>query len=133
MAALWTALGTTIYSTTIDSVEFAAAGSNIFNAITTGIEGNAYGTGAVGDTATPYYVNFIGRSAGGRRSRMAIFGIKSVGTNYRYTPGEDTSIDAALAVLVVGGPNVWAIDGLPVIWKSYVNAGVNAHWQKVVR
>jgi hypothetical protein len=64
---------------------------------------------------------------------MAIFGIKSVGTNYRYTPGEDTSIDAALAVLVVGGPNVWAIDGLPVIWKSYVNAGVNAHWQKVVR
>lgn len=133
MGNIWTAFATAIFSTTIDSVEFAASGSNIFNAVTTGIEGNVYGTGAIVPLEAPYEVNFVGRSALGRRCRMMFFGIKSLAANYRYSPTESILVDAALAVLVSGASNILAIDGSPVVWKSYVNAGTNSHWQKAVR
>lgn len=131
--AYYTALGSKIYGTTIQEVQFAGTGSNIFNPVTTGIEGNVYssGTGIPGET--PYYFDFIGRSSGGRRMRFAQFGAKALGSDYRYIAGEDANLDAALAV-IAGAASAWvAIDGIKPTMKSYINAGVNSYWQRKVR
>lgn len=128
-----TALNDEIYILTIDEVQFAANGSVIFNAITTGVEGSSYGTGAEPNEATPFYLSFIGRSPGGRRVRIYVFGSKSLYTDYRVTALENVDVDAAIAVLVAAGGSLLAIDGGTPIWKTYANMGVNAHWQKAIR
>lgn len=130
---LLTALGTKIFSLTVGVVSFAASGSNVFNPVTSGIEGITYGagTGAVRDV--PKFYNFIGRSTGGRRVRLAVFGAGIDGTDYRVYGSEDTNIDDALSVLVAFGSGIKAIDNITPIWKPYVNMGFNAYWQREVR
>jgi hypothetical protein len=131
--SLLTQLGTDIFAMVVDFVEFAASGSNVFNSVTTGIEGFTYGSGAGTTIQIPNYVHFIGRTTGGRRVRLTVFGIIGLGTDYRFIAGEDALIDAAISVLVASGGNILGIDGLTPVWKSYANAGTNAHWQKAVR
>jgi hypothetical protein len=127
------ALNTAVHGAVMDFTEFAASGSNVFNPVTTGFEGTTWGSGAGLVRDVPKYFNFIGRSAGGRRCRLTIFGGIAEAVDYRYLAGESPLIDAAVAALVAGGPNVLAIDGLQVVWKSYVNVGWNSHWQREVR
>lgn len=130
---LFNALSPELFATTLDFVEWAPAASDVFNPVVTGYEGSTYGVGG----ALPYQVGqfygFIGRSAGGRRNRFAVFGAKQLGVNFRFQPSENINIDAALATLVGSAANILAIDGLATVFKSYVNAGVNVHYQKAVR
>lgn len=131
--AFLTALSSILHAMVIDLVEFAASGSDIFNPVTSGIEGNTYGIGAGTTDQVPIFFNFIARSSGGRRLRMAIFGGTSLGTDFRFIAGELGPIDAAIAVLVAAGSQLMAIDGLTPVWKTYANAGFNAHWQRALR
>lgn len=131
--AYYTALNTKIYGTTITEVQFASTGSNVFNPVTTGIEGNVYSSGSGIPGEVPYYFDFIGRSTGGRRMRFAQFGAKALGSDYRYIAGEDSDLDNALAVIVGAGSAWVAIDGIKPTMKTYINAGVNAYWQRKVR
>lgn len=131
----FTALDTAIFSTVIDSVEFAADGSDIFNPVTSGIEGNVYtgfGSGTVPGEAAQY-ISFIGRSSGGRRVRLYVFGVTTTGDDFRFPAGEVADVDAARAVLVAAGDSLRCIDDLQPVWKTYANGGVNAHWQKALR
>lgn len=123
-----------IYTTVIDQVQFATSGTDVFNPVTSGIEGNSYGSGAASvEGEDAYYYDFVGRSTGGRRVRFAQFGAKALGSDYRYAAGESADLDAALAVIDATA-NAWlAVDGIPAIWKSYVNAGANAYWQRKIR
>jgi len=122
-----------MYASTIDSVEWAASGSNIFNAVITGAEGHGYGTGAGTPTEIPEYIDFLGRSTGGRRTRLTFFGIGVSAGDYRFQAGENADVDAAIAVLVGTGGSLLCVDGLTPVWKSYANTGFNSYWQKVVR
>ena len=131
----FTGLGFLIYSTVIDEVQFAANGSTIFNAVTTGIEGNVYtgaGSGTVASEAAQF-ISFIGRTSGGRRLRMYTFGATSTAVDFRYVAGENATVDAVVAILVAAGGLLLGIDGGTPVWKNYANAGVNAHWQKTLR
>lgn len=128
-----TAIGASALVATIDEVQFAADGSDIFNAVTTGIEGNSYGTGAGYDAQTAWYYSWIGRSSDGRRVRLYRFGASSLGNDFRFGRGEGTGLDAATDVLVAAGADIVTIGDLQPVWKFYINAGVNAHWQKAVR
>lgn len=120
--------------TVIDSVEFAASGSNIFNAVTTGIEGDTYGSGITVEPLAANFLSFIGRTSGGKRARLYIYGINAdQALNYRYTAGESASVDAATALLPTMVGSFLGIDGLVPVWKSYANTGVNTHWQKELR
>jgi len=116
---------TFIATTTIDVVEFAPSGSDIFNPVTTGIEGNVYGTSGPAPDNAAWYVGFVGRTSGGRRARLFIFGAGLLGGNYRWNPGENASVDSAIATLQAQSPGWQAIDGLVPVWKSYANGGVN--------
>jgi hypothetical protein len=131
--ALLTALGSFLLATTVLEVQFAADGSNVFNAVTSGIEGNTYGTGAGATLNESTYINFIGRSSDGRRTRLAVFGVSDVGSDCRFAPTENALVDAAIAVLQDAGNSFVTIGDLKPLWKSYANAGFNAHWQKAMR
>jgi hypothetical protein len=126
-------LSTAVSAITVDFVEWAPTGSNVFNPVTAGIEGNLYGGGLAVGEARAYALNFIGRTSGGRRVRIMVFSPTSLGTDYRFIAGEGAFIDAARTVLVNAGSQIIGIDGLVPIWKSYVNALSNAYWQKALR
>ena len=122
-----------LFNRVIDSVEFAASGSDIFNPVVSGIEGNSYGAGSPLPDQVPWALNFIGRTSGGRRVRIAVFGPVSLGTNYRWVAGEAPSVDAAIATLSGAGSLIEGIDGLTPIWKTYANVKPFDHWIGEVR
>jgi hypothetical protein len=122
-----------MFASTIDDVEWAASGSNVFNPVVTGAEGHGYGTGAGTVTEIPEYIDFVGRTPGGKRVRAAFFGLGISAVDYRFQAGENADVDAAIAVLVGSSASLLGIDGLNPVWKSYANQGFNAYWQREVR
>jgi len=131
--AVGAALGTLMTATVIDEVQFCASGQTVFNTVVTGEEGNGFGTGAGTTLVRASYVNFIGRSSGGRRVRLAFFGTTDLGTDFRFVAGENAGVDAAIASLQGASNNFICIDGLAPIWKSYANSGFNAFLQRDLR
>ena len=121
------------FASVLDFVDFATAGSSVYNPVTTGVEGMTWGVGPGSTIQVPEFVNFIGRTSGGRRVRVAVFGMGVDSVDYRWQAGENAGIDNAIAELVTMGSHLRGIDDLTPIWKSYANAGFNAYWQKAVR
>jgi hypothetical protein len=133
MDLYYTGLASKLYSTTIDFVTFRSAGSNVSNIVTTGIEGNVYGSGAPSTLNEPLYIDFVGRSSGGRRVRFTQFGCNDLATDYRFIAGESAAVDATIAFMNASSNAWYAIDGLKAIWKSYANTGLNSYWQRKQR
>lgn len=134
LTAYYSALGDSIYATVIDDIQFAADNSVIFNSVAAPIVGQAFGSGAPSvEGEDAYYFSFIGRSSGGRRVRFFQFGAKALGGDYRFPAGENIELDDARNVIADSSENWLAIDGLTALWKTYINAGVNAYWQRKVR
>jgi len=132
--SFFTALGNVISATVIDFVDFAASGSSVFNPVTTGIEGNTYaGFGGGTTVQAAQYIDYVGRTAGGRRVRWSVFGIGNLFTDFRAVSAENAQVDAGRAILAGAGAVIIGIDGLIPSWKTYANTGVNAHWQKALR
>ena len=127
------ALAPRMHQITLNTVDFAPAGSNIFNTVVTGFEGNVYSTGTPITQEAPNYIDFIGRSTGGRRTRLTLFGVSGLGVDFRWAAGEDAAVDAAIAILVGVGNDLRCIDDIAPVWKPYANAGVNSHWTKATR
>jgi hypothetical protein len=96
---------------------------------------STYGTGSATHDQSAWYIDFVGRSAGGRRVRIALFGAASfednIGHDYRL-PATDQVADAIL-VLQSNSDILTAIDNETVVWYSYANVGVNAYWRNRIR
>lgn len=131
--AILTSLGPLIMATTIDVVRFAAAGSNISNPVTTGIEGNTYGAGSGSTFTAATSLNFVGRSSGGRRCRFELFGYESSVSDFRVTEAESTEVTAALATIRGAANSFLAIDNVKPVWYPYANVSINAYWQRKYR
>lgn len=128
------AFGVTCATAVLDYVDFAPAGSDIFNPVTTGVEGTTFTGGTVlGNEVAAWEYNFIGRTSGGRRVRYSRFGALFLGVDYRIVAGESTPITNVINELNAAGANLLGIDGLRPIWKTYADCGVNDHWVKVLR
>jgi len=131
--AFFTALSSLLTSTVIDDLQFAPDGSNVFNSVSSTFVGNTYGSGAGSDLVVASYINFIGRSSDGRRIRMAVFGTNSLAADFRFVTGENTDVDAAIALLQDPASTLVTIGDLKPVWKNYANAGFNAYWQRAQR
>lgn len=129
----WTTFTTNLYAFTFDYMVWAPAGSDIFNIVTSGYEGTIYGLGPAPTEAQAYAYTFVGRTAGGRRSRITQFGPLGLSSNYRVTAGENAAIDNVLAALAASAGVLQGIDGLPILWKQYADVQVNDHWVKELR
>lgn len=86
----------------------------------------------------PAFLSFVGRSAGGRRTRVTVLGLGTspVGgnanfTDYRWSPADSAIIGTLVGILNAGPFN--GVDGQAVNWYPYANAGFNGHWQRAVR
>lgn len=99
----------------------------------TGIEGNVYGIGGhvASDAAT--FWSLVGRTSGGRRVRLYFYGMGGMGGDYRYNAGEVAQADNLVATAAAAGSDILGIDGNTPVFKTYVNAGVNAHLQRALR
>lgn len=118
---------------TVLDVRFAASGSTVSNIVVSGIEGAVFGTGTGTVDDVPKELNFVGRSTGGRRVRLGIFGYKGVVSTYRLTNAESSAILNATTILNGTSPYFFAIDGLVGVWKPYANILFNSYWQRKVR
>lgn len=84
-----------------------------------------------------FYGDFVGRSLGGVRCRMAIFGFgeafDTTAHDYRFTAVESEIVADAIAALEANSACPVAADGDVVNWKQYLNVGVNAYWRNRIR
>lgn len=131
--ALISALSTSIFAHTLNTVTWAPAGSDVFNPVVTGYEGIVHGSGPGADFNIPWALTFVGRTPGGRRIRAAVFGYSTISGNYRVSPTESILVDAAIGVLQSAGSTVVGIDGLTPVWYTYANVQVNDHWVAEIR
>lgn len=119
------------------SAEYVPTGSNVSSP--TSVPGvNPVGAATPNIAERPGYIDFVGRSEGGRRARITILGVGvtpvgegGAANDYRITASEAIAINNALNTLTNAG--VVGIDGEPVVWKPYVNAGYNVYYQRKAR
>jgi len=130
---IWSEMSPLLYSTTIDDVQFAASGSNVFNSVTMAFTGNVYGSGSGSVSTVPYFISFIGRSSDGRRLRVYFYNVSALGVDYRFVTGENGDVDDTITALTAAGSNLVTIGDLTPVWKSYANGGISAYWQRNVR
>jgi hypothetical protein len=76
---------------------------------------------------------FQGRSAGGRKWHLDVFGARTLGTDFRLSPGENSDVTNAVDALQAFGSNLVGIDDEQVTVYTYVNCAANAHWQRAQR
>jgi hypothetical protein len=134
LGSYFDAFGLTAADITVDFVDWAPAGSDVFNPVTVGIEGTTYtGDPAAVDHSAAWAYTFIGRTSGGKRVRMAQFGALYLGTDYRFIAGESSPLDNVINILQGAGSLLLGIDGLTPLWKDYCDVQVNDHWVKRLR
>jgi hypothetical protein len=126
-------LAPVLYEITVTGFRVAELNSNVTNPVVW--TGNAtYGSGAAPENSIPNFISFIGRSAGGRRARVFVFGFKlNYPSNYRFEAGENADVDDARAQLDAYANRWLTIDTLDAVWNAYANTGVNAYWQRQIR
>lgn len=134
IADFLTAASPLLFETLILAVRGQNAGSNIsFPFPTSTLVGEVYGSGTVSSESVPYNIDFVGRSTGGRRARLDLFGYKGAISDWRRTSAESTDVAAAVAVLNGSTGSFLAIDGQQPFWYPYGNVGANAYWQRQQR
>jgi len=134
LTGIWTAMTGQLFPTTIDDVQYAAVGSNIFNSIVmSGFVGSSYGSGTPDNIASTQFVDFVGRSTDGRRVRVQFFGNDTNDESFRFNAGENGNIDATIAALQGNTVSLATIGGLAPVWKGYADVGFNAYWQRNAR
>lgn len=120
-----------------DDYLFIPMGTNV--SIPLGVAPSPVSGGVTPDTGkAPAYMDFVGRSPDGRRARVSFLGAGNSPdeegaalSDYRWRATENSSVAAAIGFLIDVG--VVTISGEVPYWKSYVNLGYNAYWQKAVR
>lgn len=121
---------------TVTGARVRAMGGSVSLPVTWG-GSSTYGSGAGAHFESAYYMDFIGRSALGRRARLAVFGATApadiTNDDFRVTSSEDSGVLAAVNALNAGTGVGIAIDGLAVTWYPYVNIGTNAYWRNHIR
>ena len=132
--AFLTAASPLLFETLILAVRGQNSGSTVsFPFPVSGLVGNIYGSGAISNESVPYNINFVGRSTGGRRVRLDLFGYKGAISDWRRTSAESTDVAAAVAELNTATDIYLAVDGLKPFWYPYGNVGANAYWQREQR
>lgn len=134
VAALLTDIGANFPASTITSVEVSASGSNARFPIASDRLGDNFGSGTGSIEQDAIGIGFVGRSSGGRRARLFMFGWGGgLSSNYRISAAENAGVAAAINDLNDAAGDIVAIDGLEITWKAYANVKPNDHWVKAGR
>lgn len=121
-------LATILATVTIDGLEVSLISSDVRNPAVWG-GASTYGTGSQPDAYEPVELTFPGRSTGGHKARVSVFGYKEpIPTDFRLSSSENANIANAVAALDSFSGRFLAIDGIAPIWHPYANVGFNDHW-----
>lgn len=97
-------------------------------------------SGTLDDAFGPNFFTFGGASDDGRLYDFQLFGISIQpnavpGDDYRYSPGDSAAVDLAVGVLKTDAAwtQLTTISLRSIRWRSYVNFGVSAYWQRAIR
>lgn len=111
-------------------LRYASLGSNVSNPIAWSTLVGTAG-GVLAQENYPRYVGWVGRTTGGRRVRLYLYGAASIVTpDYRLNDGESGVADAGMDYLNSSSSVFTAIDNLRPVWKNYANQGYNAYHQR---
>lgn len=133
-SALANLLKPTVYTDCLfTSVDFAPAGSDVFNQVgTMSIAGTGAGTQPV--TARPFYACYVARSPSGRKTRIFFFGAGVPGDlSWRITTVESAAVAAIVSGLNSGTGGIRTIDGQIPVWKPYMNYGASHRMVRRIR
>lgn len=95
-----------------------------------------------GDSAwRPMFGSFVGRSEGGSRCVIQLFGVmtspfdggSSAENDYRLSTAENPAVAGAVGALNSETSKLTGIDATPAVWYAYMNIGVNAYYQRKAR
>jgi len=112
-----------LYATTINSLQFSVAESDVRNPITW--PGDAsYGAGSPSAGQEMKFFSVTGKDSGGHRCRLEVFGIiQAIPSTWRLALGINTSMDdwfEHVRAAYLDGTFV-SIAGDPVVWNLYYN------------
>lgn len=99
------------------------------------------GPSDIGSSTTKFITQyrFEARAVTGSRYNFSMFGLSldiddATASDYRISGLENPFLTAARGALTeLGGEQLVAISGAPLVWKPYVNVKVNDHWVKRAR
>jgi len=131
VAAILTAIGANFPASTITGVEESAQGSNLRFPVASARTGDTFGGGTGSVEQDAIAIMFGGRSLGGRRMRLFLFGWGGgFSANFRIQSVENAGVASAINALGASTAVPKAIDGFEGTWKSYANVKPNDHWVK---
>lgn len=111
------------------SVDFQAAGDHFSTPVSgTDWDTATWGSGAATITGDAVGFNFQGRSPGGHKCRVGLFGYKNDVSNWRLTEAEAAAIGTAVGIIQDDTNGFYAIDGTKPTWYGYVNIKFNDYW-----
>jgi hypothetical protein len=116
------------------SVDFQAAGTDFSTPVSAGDWSSfTWGAGAMTVEVDTIALAFQGRSSGGHKCRLAVYGYKNAYSNWRLTEGEAPGIGTCVVVLQDTAGAFHAIDDLEPTWYGYVNIKPNDYWVRQAR
>lgn len=130
-----TAFGNQLYASTLVGVRYTVAGGTVSSPFSAVGMPTSWGSGAATGNESAQYYDFIGRTTGGRRVRVSVFGAVNVSVNdvFRIPISGNPPWSDALDVLEAAEGVFIGIDGLQPYWHPYVNTGINAYWRNQIR
>lgn len=126
---------------TMVSAEQANEDSDVFlpSPLPTAITGSVSVGGASASDAA-FAAGFIGRSSGGQKARMFLYGVglaalvrNPVGNDWRLSGVEESHVAAAVNVLNFTLPVLFATDDHDVLWYNYASIKYNDRWVRKLR
>lgn len=127
--AVVTGLGSQVAFSDVTQVQAADVGSDLFFDVAgSSLLGDTFGSGPASEETNARFVQFSGRSIGGRRTKLYIFGWKGAMDDYRLTGAEDAAVLAAVTALNAAENAGVAIDGLTTVYNNYANLKAHDHW-----
>jgi len=99
----------------------------------TGWASMTWGSGTATVEQDSQCLNFQGRTFGGHKARLGIFGYKTTLSDYRLTESESAAIAACVVTLNFSTGVFIGIDGLPPNWYGYGNVKANDYWVRQAR
>lgn len=133
LATLMGHIGAGFSASTFTGASKAAAGSDLFFPFASGAVGDTFGSGAAIKQYDATSMTFVGRTPGGRRTRVSIFGFKGDLSEFRLTSAESSDVASAIDDLNSFGFSFIGIDGLTALWNEYADIKANDHWVKKSR
>ena len=125
-----TAVGAGLSTSVGQFVSFQAAGTSFSVPVGVGDwTGFTFGSTDANGYTDAVQINAVGRTTGGRRARLGLFGWRLSVSVFRLSGAEESGLAESAVAILNGATSVFlAIDGLKPTWYGYLDIKPNDYW-----